>query len=236
MYKVLLVEDDLRLFEILWNFLKKSGNYTVFGAHDGASALDAAKTQNFDIVLLDILLPGVDGISVCERLRVLQYCPIIFISCLDDEETILKAFKMGGDDYLVKPFSSNVLLAHMDAMLRRMQRGLSQTDGDITIGSLSLHIKNHILTKDGKEIYLSPTEYALLFYLMNNKGSILKFEEIYQHIWMKPSYGDVRTVFAHVRNLRKKIEENVSEPKYILTYKKMGYVFMDGQSKIDDFD
>ena len=225
-YKVLLVEDDRENCDILLHYLNKIGGYTTVVAHDAEGAYEAVKRQSFDLILLDIMLPGVDGIDICVQLRRTLYCPIIFISCLDDEETIVRAMRMGGDDYLTKPFRYPVLQAHMEAVLRRMNNGGPRMAGDLSFGSFVLSMKEHALIRQGERIPLSPTEFELLLYFWNHQDTVLGFEEIYQYIWKKPSYGDLRTVFSHVRNLRKKIEENPSEPVYIQTVPRVGYRFV----------
>ncbi len=225
-YKVLLVEDDRENCDILLHYLNKIGGYTTVVVHDAEGAYEAVKRQSFDLILLDIMLPGVDGINICVQLRRTLYCPIIFISCLDDEETIVRAMRMGGDDYLTKPFRYPVLQAHMEAVLRRMNNGGPRMAGDLSFGSFVLSMKEHALIRQGERILLSPTEFELLLYFWNHQDTVLGFEEIYQYIWKKPSYGDLRTVFSHVRNLRKKIEENPSEPVYIQTVPRVGYRFV----------
>jgi DNA-binding response OmpR family regulator len=224
-HRILLVEDDLENCDILIHYLEKIGSYRTTVAHDASEAVAATKNQYFDLILLDIMLPGMDGIDLCVQLRKSMYCPIIFISCLDDEETIVRAMRMGGDDYLTKPFRYPILQAHMEAMLRRMQLGSSRIVDDIQIGNYRLSTREHVLIKNGERIYLSPTEFELLIYFINNENTVLRFEEIYQYIWKKPSYGDLRTVFSHVRNLRKKLEEDPSMPLFISTLPRIGYKF-----------
>lgn len=224
-YKILLVEDDLENCEILIRYMGKIGRYRTTVAHNASEALAAIIRQTFDLILLDIMLPGIDGIDLCVQLRKSMYCPIIFISCLDDEETIVRALRMGGDDYLTKPFRYPILQAHIEAALRRMQLGSSRIADDIQIGKYTLSTREHVLIKNEDRTYLSPTEFELLIYFINNEDTVLRFEEIYQYIWKKPSYGDLRTVFSHVRNLRKKLEEDPSMPLFISTVPRIGYRF-----------
>ncbi|MDF2592578.1 MAG: response regulator with CheY-like receiver domain and winged-helix DNA-binding domain [Clostridia bacterium] len=233
-YQILLVEDDLENCDILIHYLGKIGNYHTTVAHNALEALAMVKKMNFHLILLDIILPGTDGIDLCVQLRKNLYCPIIFISCLDDEETIVRAMRMGGDDYLTKPFRYPILQAHMEAALRRMQLGSSRIADDIKIGNHTLSTREHMLIKNDEEIYLSPTEFELLIYFINNENTVLKFEEIYQYIWKKPSYGDLRTVFTHVRNLRKKLEEDPSVPQFISTVPRIGYRFSSLKTIVPD--
>jgi DNA-binding response OmpR family regulator len=230
-YRVLLVEDDLENCDILLHYLNKIGNYETIVAHRAEEAYEVVSKQSFDLILLDIMLPGADGIEICTNLRKTLYCPIIFISCLDDEKTIVKAMRMGGDDYLTKPFRYPVLQAHMEAVLRRTKGENSRRTEDILFGPFRLSVKEHVLIREQEKIYLSPTEFELLMYFLNHPEETLSFEEIYQDVWKKPSYGDLRTVFSHVRNLRKKIEDNASEPEYILTVPRVGYQFYPGKKK-----
>lgn len=226
-YQILLTEDDLENCDILSHYLAKSGEYETTVAHNAEEALAAVQRQSFDLILLDIMLPGIDGIELCVQLRKSIYCPILFISCLDDEETIVRALRIGGDNYITKPFRYPVLQAHMEAALWRMQQSGSQTVSDFSIGDMTLSTKEHMLIRDGERIYLSPTEFELLIYFLNNKGTLMRFEDIYQYIWKKPSYGDLRTVFSHVRNLRKKLEIDPSSPRHLTTVPRVGYLFYD---------
>lgn len=232
-YNVLLVEDDLENCDILLHYLNKIGDYVTEVAHDATEAYAAVRRRNFDLILMDIMLPGVDGIDLCVQLRKTLYCPIIFISCLDDEETIVRAMRRGGDDYLTKPFRYPVLQAHMEAVLRRVNGG-SRLAEDMRFGPFLLSVREHVLIREETRIYLSPTEFELLVLFLNHPGETLGFEEIYQYIWKKPSYGDLRTVFSHVRNLRKKLEENPSSPEYIQTVPRVGYRFVAREASQED--
>lgn len=225
MYHVLLVEDNIENCEMLCAFLGKAKCYRTAVAHNAEDALQLAGEQTFDLILLDIMLPGMDGICLCEQLRKTLYCPIIFVSCLDDEETILRAFRMGGDDYITKPFRYPVLCARMEAVLRRVKQSALAPAQDIQIGDMVLSVEQHAIVKNGKSINLSPIEYDLLRYFAENPNRALRYEEIYRNVWKQESLGDIRTVFTHVRNLRKKIEDNPSSPAHILTVARDGYLF-----------
>lgn len=223
--KVTLVEDNPENCTVIEGYLQHNGQYEVTVAHDAGSALKATRQRAFDLILLDIMLPDTDGIELCVRLRKTLFCPIIFISCLDDEETIVRAFRMGGDDYLTKPFRGAMLEAHIEAMRRRMQTVYHVPVGIYAIGDRTLHTDEHVLRRGDEILYLSPTEYELLLYFLNNEGRLLEFEQIYQYVWQKPSYGDLRTLFSHVRNLRKKLEENPAQPRHLITVPRCSYRF-----------
>lgn len=225
MYRILLVEDNQENCLVIEGYLLRSGQYDVTTVADAVSALKETRKQKFDLILLDIMLPDIDGIELCVRLRKTLFCPIIFISCLDDEETIVRAFRMGGDDYLTKPFRGAILEAHIEAIRRRMQTVYHAPTGVYTIGNQTLHTQEHILRRGDEIAYLSPTEFELLLFFLNNEGILLEFEHIYQYVWQKPSYGDLRTLFSHVRNLRKKIEENPAQPQHLITAPRCGYTF-----------
>ena len=225
MYRILLVDDNQENCTLIESYLNRSGEYEVTTVSDAASALKETRKQAFDLILLDIMLPDLDGIELCVRLRKTLFCPIIFISCLDDEETIVRAFRMGGDDYLAKPFRGAMLEAHIEAIRRRMQTVYHAPTGVYTIGDQTLHTDEHVLRRGEETAYLSPTEFELLLYFINNEGTLLEFEQIYQYVWQKPSYGDLRTLFSHVRNLRKKIEDNPAQPRHLITVPRSGYRF-----------
>lgn len=223
MYRVLLVEDNSVLAEIIEFYIASDDRFSLRWAPDAEAALELAR-EGVDLILLDILLPGMDGLALCERLRRTIYCPIIFISSLDDDATIIKALELGGDDYLVKPFKCPVLIAKMLAVLRRALANAPGPEG-VQAGGLCLNREDHTVTVEGRRVYLSPTEFSILGYFMHNPGKVLELEELYTAIWQRPSYGDLRTVPVHVGNLRKKLEKHPGEPKYIKTVKRIGYMF-----------
>lgn len=221
MDSVLIVEDDLTICEVLTFYLSQSGQYKTTVVHYAEAVLPLLKEHTFDIILMDILLPGIDGIAFCAQIRKRVYCPIIFMSCLDDDETIVRAMDMGGDDYLVKPFSCAKLLAYIKANLRRARMGGSQRV--LTAGELRMDTAQRSVTRDAQEVVLSPTEYEILRCLMMHKGEFMPFEVLYGNVWGTPSGGDLRTLFTHVSNLRRKIETDAH--RHILTKQREGYIF-----------
>lgn len=220
--KILLVEDSREIGEIIQFYL--SDHYEVTSVQSAEDALLLVSHTSFDAILLDIMLPAMDGIDLCARIREYIYCPIIFISCLGDEETIVRALKMGGDDYIVKPFKAPLLLAYIEANLRRSR--IQREEAILQVRKLVLDQLTHAVKKDGKDILLSPTEYEILYYMMKNRGRLVSFEELYTAVWHQSSVGDVRTVFVHIRNLRKKIETDPNNPEYLLTRRHEGYIFV----------
>ncbi len=221
---VLVIEDDLNICEVLAYYLRKSGKYTASIVHSAEEGIALIRGGGkYDIILCDIMLPGMDGIEFCEAVRSLLYCPIIFISCLNDDETIVRALSMGGDDYLVKPFRGPVLLAHIEATLRRCQR--QETVDILEFGDLRLDGMRRTVKKGEKELNLSPTEYDLLWYLARCAGRFVSYQELYERVWKKPSLGDYRSLFVHISNLRKKIEQTPSQPVLLRTHPSGGYLF-----------
>lgn len=224
MAQLLLIEDDLEICEILQFYLLKNPEYSVTVAHSAEETMSLVALRQFDLILLDIMLPGVDGLTLCGELRKTTFCPIIFISCLGDDETVIKALNMGGDDYLIKPFRAPVLLARIEANLRRYALPKEEAP-QLRAGELALDPALHRVTKGGKDLALSPTEYKLLSYFMRHRGRFVGFEELYGEVWQRPSMGDLRTLFVHITHLRQKVEDDPSEPKYIRTYMRDGYIF-----------
>ena len=221
---VLIIEDDPAICEVLSYYLKKAGTYDLTLSHSAEEGLCLIQQgKPFDIILCDIMLPGMDGISFCEQVRRQIRIPIIFTSCLDDDDTIVRALGMGGDDYLVKPYHGPVLLAHIEATLRRCrQQGRTRS---FAFGSVEFDGDARRILRDGKEISLSPTECNLLWYMADHPNRLIPYDEFYDEIWKKPSLGDYRSLFVHIRNLRKKSEEDPSTPVLIKTHPMGGYIF-----------
>lgn len=225
MAQILLIEDDLEICEILQFYLLKNPEYSVTVAHSAEETLPLMSLRRYDLILLDIMLPGQDGLSLCAELRKATFCPIIFISCLSDDETVIKALNMGGDDYLIKPFQAPVLLARIEANLRRYSLPRGDISQRLTAGALILDDALHTVTKGGVPVPLSPTEYELLRFFMGNPGRFISFDELYSAVWQRPSVGDLRTLFVHITHLRQKIEDDPSRPEYIRTHMRDGYIF-----------
>ena len=222
----MVVEDQFSHCEIIQFYLTQDNNYQCTFAHSAKEAHRLIKLRSFDIFLLDIILPDTDGIELCQQIRKINFSPIIFVSCIGDDDTVLRAIRMGGDDYLVKPFSAQLLLAHIEANLRRSHFN-AVDDKTITARELELNCINHTAYKNGERIPLSPTEYELLAIFMQNKGKFISFNDLYTRVWQQPSLGDIRTLFVHVSNLRRKIEDDPAAPTHILTHQRRGYIFLE---------
>ena len=225
MIRVLLVEDDQEIAQVVQRDLEAQSGYSIRWVSDARTALEAS-FERFDVILLDIMLPDQDGLQLCERLRQSQRCPIIFISCLDDSSIIIEALQRGGDDYIAKPFDNRVLHARILANLRRIQMEHSHdTQNRLEYSRFVLDAQTHTLTMDAKAIALLPIEYRILSFLMQNTGRHFMSRELYQIVWGQDSMGDVRTVLVHIHNLRKKLGEEPSDPRFIKNIRGKGYTF-----------
>lgn len=225
MNRILLIEDDAIVATVILYYLKQAGNYKVEWVKTAGEALAAARMP-FDLMLLDICLPDVDGVELCARLRRTIYCPILFISCLDDEETVVKALETGGDDYLTKPFTCKMLQTRIEANLRRVRlERQNKRAAEMEYPDFRIDQDEHTVIRQEKIYHLAPIEFSILMYLIANPNRTIAVDEIYENVWGKPSFGDVRTVIAHIYNLRRIIENDKNNPRYIRSVRGYGYYF-----------
>lgn len=232
--KILVVEDEQTLQETLAYNLTRQG-YEVETVGDGIKALDLARKSHPDLIILDIMLPGIDGFEVCRILRQEMTTPVLMLTARDDEIDRVVGLEVGADDYLTKPFSMRELLARVKAMLRRvrlMREEFSQTAGEvsvpsqlITFGNLVIDITRREVRLNDQVIPLKPKEYELLLFLAQHRGQVLSREFILERVWGWDYIGDSRTVDVHVRWLREKIEEQPAQPMRIVTVRGAGYRF-----------
>lgn len=224
MIQILLVEDDKVISDITRYFLESQKQYRVVCARSGGEAMAHAR-EHFDLIIMDILLPDTNGIDLCRTLRQWHKCPIIFSSCLDDSDTMVRALEMGGDDFIAKPFDNKVLLAKIQANLRRVRMDVEQ---DISykqqVGPFHLDSQTHQVMANGRLVKLSQIEYRILAYFLQHPGVYITGAEIYQALWGKDPLGDTRTVQVHIHNLRSKIESNPSEPVFLKSVWGKGYL------------
>ena len=221
---ILLVEDDATLAETLRYNLEREG-YTVIGAGDGVTALELARHDKPDIVVLDVMLPRLDGFSVCRMLRKESAIPIIMLTARQDEVDRIAGLELGADDYLTKPFSVGELLARIRAILRRSDRSSgSGADRDVLhIGTIKLDAGSRRIWRNDVEIQLSQKEFDLLACLMRNRGLALSRDVLLERVWGFDYVGDGRTVDVHIRWLREKVELDPSAPEYLQTVRGIGY-------------
>jgi two-component system response regulator VicR len=225
--KILVVDDEKPIADILQFNLKKEG-YDVYSAYDGNEALAMVEEVQPDLILLDIMLPLMDGMEVCREVRKKYDMPIIMLTAKDSEIDKVLGLELGADDYVTKPFSTRELIARVKANLRRHQVVVSQADeevetNEIEIGSLTIHPNAYVVSKRGETIELTHREFELLYYLAKHIGQVMTREHLLQTVWGYDYYGDVRTVDVTVRRLREKIEDNPSHPTWIVTRRGVGY-------------
>jgi two-component system OmpR family response regulator len=226
---ILVVEDDANLLDIVRHNLAREG-YTVVTARDGEAAIEVARTSKPDLMLLDIMLPRLDGLDVCRILRKEMSVPILMLTARADEIDKVVGLEMGADDYVTKPFSLRELLARIKAMLRRGElmreetaRSAQADRAVIRVGNLEIDDERHVVTRDGAGIALSPKEYDLLLFLAQNLRRAYSRDYLLEKVWGYEYSGDTRTVDVHVRWLRQKIEEDPGHPVMLLTVRGVGY-------------
>ncbi len=223
---VLLVDDDPMITGPIARALEAAG-YAVKVAHDGLTGLEIAADPSVDLVVLDVMMPGMDGWQVCKELRAVSVVPILMLTALGDEIDRILGLELGADDYLIKPFSTRELIARIRALLRRvdLDSARHQPDDVLLVGSLSIDLKKRQVYKDGQELYLRYKEFELLSLLAARSGEAVSRAELFDEIWGTDWLGDTRTLDVHIRWLREKIEDDPSSPRYIQTVRGVGYRF-----------
>lgn len=224
--KVLVVDDESPIADILKFNLEREG-YHVLLAHDGEQAVDLALTELPDLVVLDIMLPGLDGFEACRLIRERSAVPIIMLTAKETENDKVRGLELGADDYLTKPFSPRELVARVRALLRRTQGSMSQAEGEerIYCGDMMIDLVNRRVYRAERETELTPREYELLAFLAARAGQVFARETLLEQVWGYQYPGDIRTVDVTVRRLREKIEDDPSQPKFLLTKRSVGYYF-----------
>ncbi len=223
--KILVVDDEETMVRSLSALLTQEG-YSVAVATDGPQALKAARDQRPDLILLDVMLPGADGIEVCRQIRTWSTVPIIMLTAKTAEVDKVVGLEVGADDYVTKPFSPRELVARIKANLRRAQMQAQDAGRDqLHSGEVVLDIARHRVTVRGREVALSPKEFDLLRELMSHPGRVLGRDYLLNRVWGEDFFGDTRTLDVHIRWLREKIESDPSKPSYIQTVHGVGYRF-----------
>lgn len=227
--KIMVVEDDPEIREMIRLYLSQEG-FQVVETSDGRQAPSRVLEEKPDLVLLDILLPGFDGIEICEKIRQFSTVPIIFLSSKAEEVDKIIGLTIGADDYLTKPFSPRELVARIRTLLRRQRFNTSATKPEeqiLIFSDLQINLLNYTVKLKKNSIELSSKEFGLLSYLAKHPGQVFTTEQLYVAIWDESSVGETRTVLVHISSLRKKIEPDPSNPQYILTVRGIGYKFND---------
>lgn len=217
-YRILIAEDEPKLRSILCDFFQSRGD-TPIPAADGAAALALAQDEEFDGVLLDIMMPALDGFAVCRALRRSSDVPIIFLTALSDEDDKLHGYELGADDYVTKPFTMSVLYAKLNALINRT-RGSVLTADRLTAGEISVQLSSQAVTVGGCPISLTPKEYALLLCLMRNRNMVLSREQLLVKCWGYDYDGEARAVDTHIKRLREKLGSAAERIKTVI---KFGY-------------
>ena len=224
MTRILLVEDESSLSEPLSFLLSREG-FEVEIAEDGQQALDVFDHGNFDIILLDLMIPKIPGTEVCRQIRTTSNIPIIMLTAKDTEVDKVVGLELGADDYVTKPYSTRELLARIKAVLRRNTKEDVSDDGVIEIDGIRLDADRHTLHVQGTLVATPLKEFELLEYLMSNAGRVLTRGQLIDRVWGTDYYGDTKTLDVHIKRLRSKIEADPAEPVHLVTVRGLGYRF-----------
>lgn len=219
MADIIVVEDDKEIGELLMDFLVAEG-YDTYLAASGEEALEVYEDEGAKLIILDIMLPGMDGLAVLSSIREMGNAPVIIVSAKNAKEDKLDGLNLGADDYLEKPYDIDILLAKIKGIFKRRYSSENMTDGNITVDKTA-----HKIYLDGNEVAVTVKEYELLVYLMENKGKVIKKEELFNTIWGFDSESEPQTLTVHIKFLREKFEEDPKNPKRILTVWGVGYRF-----------
>jgi len=229
--KVLIIDDDEGLLQLVSMIFKKEGDQVVT-ANDGLEGISKFFLHYPDLIILDVMMPGNTGFDVCQRIRQVSDAPVIMLTALNKERDLLQGLAAGADDFLTKPFNPEILLARSRTVLRRTQRsnGHAGSNGNTVSfsyndGYLSIDIERHEVLIHGKRIKLTPIEFRLLVYLARNGGKLLTFEKILGNVWGNEYQGSMEHVHVYISHLRRKIEVDTKNPRYIMTVHGIGYIF-----------
>ena len=225
--KVLIIEDEKAISDIIKFNLKKEG-FEVSTAYDGKQGMEMALSDNPDLVLLDVMLPSMDGFQVCKRVRESSMVPIIMLTAKEEEVDKVLGLELGADDYITKPFGMRELIARIKANLRRTESVTATTEEVANIqsfGNLEIDLNRYEARKNGEILELTLREFELLKYLAERENKVFSREQLLEEVWGYEYYGDIRTVDVTVRRLREKLEDDSSNPTYIMTKRGIGYYF-----------
>ncbi len=224
MTRVLVVEDEQSLREPLVYLLEKEG-YEVLDASDGNAAIDLFRSSNPDIVLLDLMMPGMSGNEVCRVIRQTSNVPVIMLTAKDSEIDKVVGLEIGADDYVTKPYSTRELLARMKAVLRRNSEPTPVTDGLLEGGPVSMDVDRHMVFVNGQKVAMPLKEFELLELLLENRNRVLTRAQIIDRVWGSNYFGDTKTLDVHVKRIRSKIEDDPARPVHLVTVRGLGYKF-----------
>ncbi|MFE4570279.1 response regulator transcription factor [Paenibacillus chitinolyticus] len=222
---ILLVDDETEITNLLEIYLKNEG-YRLLKASDGAEALELLNENEVDLIILDVMMPRMDGIEACMKIREEKHMPIIMLSAKSQEIDKITGLSIGADDYVIKPFSPLEMLARVKSQLRRYRQlngHSAKNENEILIEDLLINLGTHKVYVEGSEVRLTPREFAILQVLARNRGQVLSMEQIYEAVWDEPFFESNNTVMVHIRKIREKIEKDPSRPQMIKTVWGIGY-------------
>lgn len=219
MYRILIADDEAGIRQLIKKYAQFEG-HEVFEAADGMEAINLCRKEEFDIIILDVMMPELDGFSVCRELRKTKNTPVIMLSARGEEYDRIHGFELGVDDYVVKPFSPKELMLRVEAVLKRTQPGA--VHDSVSLGELTVDFTARTVALSGKQLSLSPKEYDLLFYMVRNRGIALTRDQLLREVWGYDFYGDDRTLDTHIKLLRKSLGGYSS---HIVTLRGVGYRF-----------
>jgi len=221
--RVLLVDDERDIVDPVTYALEQDG-FEVRSAGDGVTGLELARGERYDVVVLDIVLPGMSGIDVCRTLRSESDVPIVMLTARDAEVDRVLGLELGADDYITKPFSTAELASRIRAILRRRELDRdSRAGSELRVGGIVIDLARHTVSVDGREVSLTPSEFRLLLLLADEPERAFTRDQIMEHLWQTPYVGDTRACDAHISNLRRKIERDHTHPERIVTVRELGY-------------
>jgi DNA-binding response OmpR family regulator len=223
--RILLVEDEPAIAEAVAYALKDAG-FEVDAVGDGGEALEASRRLDYDLMILDLLLPGMSGLNVCRTVRAESDLPILMLTARESELDRVVGLETGADDYVTKPFSIAELVSRVRALLRRRALDLSRNSGVRTVGSLRLDVNHHAAAVEDRPLQLTPSEFRLLSLLATEPGRVFTREELVRHLWQSDFLGDRRAIDVHISNLRRKLEPNPRQPRRLVTVRGSGYKLM----------
>ena len=223
MTRILIVEDEASLSEPLAYLLEREGYETTI-AEDGLEAVAEFDRNGADLVLLDLMLPGLPGTEVCRQIRATSNVPIIMLTAKDSEVDIVVGLELGADDYMTKPYSTRELLARIRAVLRRRVE-TEETEAMLTAGDVRMDVERHTVAVGGNEVALPLKEFELLEYLLRNAGRVLTRGQLIDRVWGADYFGDTKTLDVHIKRIRSKIEDKPSDPTMLVTVRGLGYRF-----------
>lgn len=226
--KILLVDDEKDIANLLEEVLRNEGFRHIEKARTGADAIEKCRSFRPDAVVLDVMLPDMDGIEVCKQIRAFSHCSILFLSSKNDDVDKILGLASGGDDYVTKPFSPKEIVYRIKSQLRRQRYAETPAKAALTLGGVTVDTDASVAYRDGAPIPLTAKEYGLLQFFMENPNKIISKERLYEQVWGEESAVCDNTIMVHIRHLREKLEEDASAPRRLVTVKGLGYKLTDG--------